>query len=191
MEVECEGSPSSPILFEKIRLFGAGSRGKSKNRGTKKRKCDPLKKLSEKKSRRAGSRSKAGDDHCFTSSSSVEREVRTCLEILGDTTLHDPKMKSIQGSCKKDIPFAPTLTPSEEEFKDFYTYLSKISTEATRYGVCKIIPPASWNPNFMVPEGSFSCTEQKISSIALNGRAVQIDNERHKVSAPTHYHITE
>ncbi|GAB5366198.1 hypothetical protein AAMO2058_001124200 [Amorphochlora amoebiformis] len=129
MEVECEGSPSSPILFEKIRLFGAGSRGKSKNRGTKKRKCDPLKKLSEKKSRRAGSRSKAGDDHCFTSSSSVEREVRTCLEILGDTTLHDPKMKSIQGSCKKDIPFAPTLTPSEEEFKDFYTYLSKISTE--------------------------------------------------------------
>lgn len=36
--------------------------------------------------------------------------------------------------------------PSEEEFKDPLNYIEKISSEGKKYGLCKIVPPASWNP---------------------------------------------
>jgi histone demethylase JARID1 len=45
---------------------------------------------------------------------------------------------------------APTYRPTEEEWKEPFEYIKKISPEARKYGLCKVIPPESWNPDFAI-----------------------------------------
>ncbi len=45
---------------------------------------------------------------------------------------------------------APTYCPTEEEWKEPFEFIKKISPEARHYGLCKIIPPDSWNPDFAI-----------------------------------------
>lgn len=43
---------------------------------------------------------------------------------------------------------APTFTPTPEEFKDPMEYIRSIAEEGRKYGIVKIIPPESWQPEF-------------------------------------------
>jgi histone demethylase JARID1 len=53
-------------------------------------------------------------------------------------------------SRPQGIKEAPTYCPSEEEWRDPIEYIKKITPEASRYGICKVIPPDSWNPDFAI-----------------------------------------
>ena len=45
---------------------------------------------------------------------------------------------------------APTYRPTEDEWRDPLEYILSISAEGRKYGICKIIPPDSWDPGFAI-----------------------------------------
>lgn len=48
---------------------------------------------------------------------------------------------------KIDVPWGPTFYPTVEEMEGSpLDYIEKIRPEAQHYGICKIVPPAGWNP---------------------------------------------
>ncbi|CAD7700739.1 unnamed protein product [Ostreobium quekettii] len=48
----------------------------------------------------------------------------------------------------RDIPEAATLSPTEEEFRDFCAYIKRIAPEYAKEGIVKIVLPEKWKPNF-------------------------------------------
>lgn len=77
------------------------------------------------------------------------------VERRGSATKEGPKKFRPHGLLE-----APTYRPTLEQWKDPIEYIKSISEEGKKYGICKIIPPESWNPDFAVDTevcSTFSC----------------------------------
>ncbi|GAB2241529.1 hypothetical protein Droror1_Dr00018304 [Drosera rotundifolia] len=55
-------------------------------------------------------------------------------------------------ACRPLLEEAPVFYPTFEEFQDTIQYLAKIRPLAEAYGICKIVPPSSWNPPCLLKE---------------------------------------
>ncbi|OTA99065.1 hypothetical protein M426DRAFT_16803 [Hypoxylon sp. CI-4A] len=68
---------------------------------------------------------------------------------------------------------APTYRPTEEEWKDPFEFVRKITPEASKYGICKVIPPDSWNPDFAIDTEKFHfrTRKQELNSVEGSTRA--------------------
>ncbi|KAK6911328.1 FY-rich, C-terminal [Dillenia turbinata] len=51
-----------------------------------------------------------------------------------------------EDSCRPDLDNAPVFYPTEKEFEDTLNYIASIRPKAEEYGICRIVPPASWKP---------------------------------------------
>jgi [histone H3]-trimethyl-L-lysine4 demethylase len=68
------------------------------------------------------------------------------VERKGHPSSRDPPSRN----RPHGLPEAPTFRPTEAEFRDPMEYIRSISEKASKYGICKIIPPDNWNPDFAI-----------------------------------------
>eukprot|EP00656_Telonema_subtile_P047700 TRINITY_DN5504_c0_g2_i8.p1 TRINITY_DN5504_c0_g2~~TRINITY_DN5504_c0_g2_i8.p1 ORF type:complete len:865 (+),score=66.13 TRINITY_DN5504_c0_g2_i8:239-2833(+) len=102
-------------------------------------------------------------------------------------------MRSVNpDSAFPHIPDVPTFHPTEEQFKDPWSFISSIYEVGSRAGACVIVPPEKWNPKFSVPENmTFSPATQSIAQLC--SRTVRRDqfmsrlrqhNRKHQLPVP-------
>ncbi|KAG5799664.1 hypothetical protein H9Q69_001294 [Fusarium xylarioides] len=95
----------------------------------------------------------------------------TSVERRGQpTAVREPVVKQ---SRPHGLQEAPTYRPTEKEWKDPFEYLRKITPEAKNFGICKIIPPDSWNPDFAIDTEKFHfrTRKQELNSVEGSTRA--------------------
>ncbi|KAL8288940.1 hypothetical protein RB597_000835 [Gaeumannomyces tritici] len=71
-----------------------------------------------------------------------------------------------------DLEEAPTYYPTAEEWNDPMEYMRKVSPEGRKYGICKIVPPETWNPPFAIDTQKFHfrTRKQELNSVEGNTR---------------------
>ena len=70
----------------------------------------------------------------------------------------------------EQIQDAPVFQPTEDEFADPLAFIEGIRHIAEKYGICKIIPPRSWQPPFCIDMDNFKFNPriQKLNELEVN-----------------------
>ncbi|CAL5425070.1 unnamed protein product [Camellia sinensis] len=72
-------------------------------------------------------------------------------------------------ACMTVFEDAPVFHPSEEEFKDTLKYVASIRPQAGSYGICRIVPPPSWQPPCLLKEKNiWECSKFTTYSQRIN-----------------------
>ena len=75
----------------------------------------------------------------------------------------------------------PVLHPSEEEFKDPLGYIARIRETCEPFGMCRIVPPKSWDPPFALDTESFRFSTKVQALHRLQARPAAWDPETFKL----------
>ncbi|KAK5993781.1 Lid2 complex component lid2 [Cladobotryum mycophilum] len=119
----------------------------------------------------SGNQSSSKPKHKVNSNGYHPRTHLTSVERRGQpTAVREPLKKKTR---PHGISEAPTYCPTEDEWRDPLEYIKKISSEASQYGICKIIPPDSWNPDFAIDTEKFHfrTRKQELNSVEGSTRA--------------------
>ncbi|KAA3468944.1 lysine-specific demethylase 5B isoform X2 [Gossypium australe] len=84
---------------------------------------------------------------------------------------------TVSSTGSLNILSGPVYYPSEEEFRDPLGYIYKIRPEAEPYGICKIVPPKTWNPPFSLNLDSFTFPTKTQAIHQLQARPASCDSK--------------
>lgn len=87
-------------------------------------------------------------------------------------TTSDPKRPKGLG-----LPSAPVYRPTTEQFKNPLEFIASIRHEAEQYGICKIVPPPEWQPEFQIDTENF----------LFKTRIQSVSELQHKISSSPEY----
>ncbi|KAK5106059.1 hypothetical protein LTS08_000175 [Lithohypha guttulata] len=79
------------------------------------------------------------------------------VERKGDPLARDPPPRPRPYGLTE----APTFRPTEAEFRDPMEYIRSIYDKASKYGICKIVPPDTWDPDFAIDSEKFHFRTRK------------------------------
>eukprot|EP00854_Cymbomonas_tetramitiformis_P017322 gene17322-20617_t len=71
---------------------------------------------------------------------------------------------------EREIPEAPVLRPSPEEFKEPLKYIAKQTELGARYGIIKIIPPEGYKPEFALQDSQMFKTRKQNTHRLMEGQ---------------------
>ncbi|KAG6972075.1 hypothetical protein JG687_00001658 [Phytophthora cactorum] len=95
---------------------------------------------------------------------SDSREERKMLKLALAKSVVETKMVHATS-----LPQGAVFYPTMEQFTDPIKYIASIEQEASRTGICKIVPPRGWNPpfaiNFEDERAQFGTRKQKIHEL--------------------------
>lgn len=95
-----------------------------------------------------------------------------CLKVTARWHPEDPRREVLEK--------VPVFHPTEEEFKDTLKYIVSIHSKAEPYGICRIIPPPSWQPPCLLKQKSiWECTEFITQIQRIDGLQVQCAQKNH------------
>ena len=72
---------------------------------------------------------------------------------------------------------APVYRPTEEEFLDPLKFIAGIRHEAEQFGLCRIVPPASWKPPFALHRETFNIRTKVQAIHQLQERPAGADSD--------------
>lgn len=62
---------------------------------------------------------------------------------------HNTKATSISKVTPAKLVEAPTFYPTEKEFEDPLEYIESITSQAEKYGLCRVVPPSNFKVKFV------------------------------------------
>nr|POF16961.1 lysine-specific demethylase [Quercus suber] len=106
-------------------------------------------------------------------------DCNNCLKVTARWRPEDARIEVIEE--------APVFHPTEEEFEDTVEYIARIRPRVEPYGICRIVPPPSWQPPCLIKEkgiwenSSFVSHTQRIDGLQNQSSGSQMSRSSENV----------